>query len=47
MRKEQELNEIKEKDNKESEKGRDRCLGSDWSLNIYLRLPMPRGEMAV
>lgn len=41
------LDEIKEKHNDRSVKGRDRCLNSDWSLNIYLCLPMLRGEMAV
>ena len=47
MRKEHGADEIKEKRKKESETGRDRCLGRDWSLNIYLCLPMLRGEMAV
>lgn len=46
-RKERGLDEIKEKHNSGSEKGRDRCVNSDWSLNIYLCLPTPRGEMAV
>ncbi|KAL7372597.1 hypothetical protein ABVT39_019073 [Epinephelus coioides] len=44
---EQGPDEIKEKHNSESGKGRDRCLNSDWSLNIYLCLPTLRGEMAV
>lgn len=39
------LDEIKHNDG--SVKGRDRWLNSSWSLNIYLCLPMLRGEMAV
>ena len=46
-KKKQGRDEIKEKHDNTSEKGRDRCLRRGRSLNIYLCLPTLRGEMAV